>query len=100
MYSHVVDKTRDWLHLSGAFASLPGSDHLDEEVVAEAGEQHLADQEDVGGEGGLEHDRHVGGVEKADWVRAAHATLTRGLDWNLNTEALEVDDSAEDGNGG
>lgn len=98
--SHVVDKTGDWLHLSGALTSLPGSDHLHEKVVAEAGVKHLADQENVGRQSGLEHDGHVRGVEETDWVRTTHATLAGGLDWDLNAETLKVDDGAEDGNSG
>ena len=96
---HVVDKAGNWLHLSGTLTSFPDTDELDEEVVAEARVEHLADKEDVGRKGRLEHDGHVGGVEKADGVRTTHATLARRLDGNLNTEPLEVDDGAEDGDG-
>ena len=39
---------------------------------------------------------HVRGIEQADGVRAAHATLTGRLDWDLDAEALEVDDGRED----
>lgn len=47
----------------------------------------------------MQHDRHVGGVEQADWVGAAHATLARGFDWDLDPEALEVDNGGKDGDG-
>jgi hypothetical protein len=60
----------------------------------------LADQEDVGGQSALQHDGHVGGVEKADRVRTACATLAGGLDWDLDTETLEVDDGGEYNEGG
>ena len=56
----------------------------------------MADQEDIGGKRGLQHDRHVGGVEEADWVGTAGTTLARGLDWDLDPETLEVDDTSED----
>ena len=79
---------------------LPDTEELDEEVVGEAAVQHLADQEDVGGQSRLQHDRHVGGVEEADRVRAAHTTLAGRLDRNLNTETLEVDDGGKDDEGG
>lgn len=97
---HVVDKTGDGEHLRRALASLPDSDHLNQKVVAEARVEHLTDEEDVGGKSRLEHDGHVGGVEETDGVRTAHTTLARGLDGDLDAETLEVDDGAEDGNGG
>ena len=59
----------------------------------------MADQEDVGGESSLQHDGHVGGVEEADWVGTACASLSRGLDWDFDTETLEVDDGGEDNEG-
>lgn len=65
---HVVCKTRDGEELCGSFLGLPDTEKLDKEVVAETGVEHLADQEDVGGKRGLQHNRHVGGVEEADWV--------------------------------
>lgn len=43
----------------------------------------------------MQHDRHVGGVEETDWVATAHASLSRTLDWDLDTEALEIDDCCE-----
>lgn len=95
--SHVVDETRSRLDLSRAFLGLPDTDELDKEIVAEARVQHLTEQENIGGQGRLKHDWHVRGVEKTDWVRSTHSSLTRRLDWNLDTEALQVDDSAEDG---
>jgi hypothetical protein len=48
----------------------------------------------------LQHDGHVGSVEQPNWVAAAHATLLCRFDWNLNTEALEIDDGGEDCEGG
>ena len=78
--------------MSAAFAGFPDAEKTDEEVVAEAGVHHLADEEYVGAERGLEHDGHVGGVEKADWVAAAHASLAGGFDGDFYTEALEVYD--------
>ena len=44
---HVVCETRDGKKLCGSFLWLPDAEKLDEEVVAEAGVEHLADQEDV-----------------------------------------------------
>ena len=93
---HVVGDAGGGVELGGALTRLPDSEKLDKDVVREARVQHLADEEDVGAQSGLEHDGHVGGVEKADGVRAAHATLTGRLDGDLNTEALQVDNSGED----
>ena len=59
----------------------------------------MADQEDVAGQCGLEHDGHVGSVEEADWVGTTHAALPIRLDRNLNTEALQIDDRSKDNQG-
>lgn len=96
---HVVSDAGGSEELSRALLGLPNTEELDKEVVRETAVQHLADQEDVGGQSRLQHDGHVGGVEEADGVRAANTTLASGLDGNLNAEALEVDDSAEDNDG-
>lgn len=93
---HVVSDTRSSVKLGRAIAGLPDTEESDEEVVGETRVQHLADEEDVGAQSRLQHDGHVGGVEQADGVGATHATLTGGLDGDLNTEALEIDDSSED----
>ncbi len=98
-WRHVVCDTRGSEELSRTLLGLPGAEKTDEKVIREAGVEHLRDKEDVGGEGGLQHDWHVGGVEQADWVGAAGTTLTGGLDWDLDAEALEVDDGGEDGEG-
>lgn len=97
---HVVGDTGGSEKLSRALLGLPDTEKLDEKVVGEAVVEHLADQEDVGGQSRLQHDRHVGGVEQADGVRATDTTLAGGLDWNLNAETLEVDDSTENDDGG
>lgn len=97
---HVVGDTGDSEKLSGTLLGLPDTEELDEEVVGETVVEHLADQEDVGGQSRLQHDGHVGGVEQADGVRAADTTLAGGLDGDLDAEALEVDDSTENDDGG
>jgi hypothetical protein len=88
--AHVVDKTAGGKNLGAALTSLPNTEHLDEEVVGKLVVEHLAEQEDVGGQSGLEHDGHVRGVEEADGVRAAHATLAGRLDGDLNAEACGI----------
>lgn len=97
---HVVNQARDSGELSRSILRFPDTEHADQEVLGEAGVEHLTDEEDVGGESGLQHDGHVGGIEEADGVGATSTTLARGLDGNLDTEALEVDDGGEDGEGG
>ena len=97
---HVVCETTAGEELGGAFLGFPRANELNEEVVGETSVEHLADHEDVGGEGGLQHDGHIGGVEQADGVGAAHAPLAGGLDGDFDAEALQVDDGCEDGESG
>lgn len=97
---HVVSDTRGSKKLSGALLGLPDTEKLDKQVVREAAVEHLADEEDVGGQSRLQHDGHVGGVEQTDRVRATDTTLAGRLDWNLNAESLQIDDSAENENSG
>lgn len=97
---HVVDEAGNSMELRRALLSLPDTKEADKEVLGEARVEHLADEEDVGGESRLQHDGHVGGVEEADGVRAASTTLAGRLDGDLDAEALEVDDGGEDDDGG
>lgn len=97
---HVVNQPRDGGQLARSLLGLPDTEETDEEVLTEAREQHLGNEEDVGGQGGLQHDGHVRGVEQADGVGATSTTLARRLDGDLDTEALQVDDSGEDDKSG
>lgn len=92
---HVVSDTRGSIELSRSLARLPDAQKTDQKVVRETRIEHLADQEDVGAESRLEHDRHVRGIEQTDGVGSAHTTLARRLDGNLNAESLKVNDSGE-----
>ena len=56
----------------------------------------MRNDEDVGGQRGLEHDGHVRGVEELDGVRATLATELVALYGNFNAESLEVNDDSED----
>jgi hypothetical protein len=87
-------------HTTNVFSYLPNTEQPDENVVGETAEEHLREDEDVGGQGGLQHDRHVGGIEELDGVGSALSTELVGLDRDLDTEALEVDDGGEDDGGG
>ena len=86
--------------LGGVVHGLPYAEEADEEVGGEAEGEHLGEHEDVGGEGGLEHDGHVGGVEELDGVGAALAAEFVALYGDFDAEALEVDDDGEDEDGG
>lgn len=96
---HVVCDTGSSEELGRALLGLPDTEKTDEKVLREARVEHLGDEEDVGGEGGLQHNGHVRGVEEADGVGSASTTLAGRLDWDLDTETLEVDDSGENEEG-
>lgn len=96
---HVVCDTGSSKELGRSLLSLPDTEKTDEKVLREARVEHLGDEEDVGRQGGLQHNWHVRGVKEADWVGSASATLAGRLDWDLHTETLEVDDSGEDEEG-
>ena len=96
---HVVGDTAHGVELSTVLEGLPDAEQLDKEVGGEARGEHLADDKDVGGERRLEHDGHVGGVEELDRVGSALATEAVGLDGDLDTETLEIDDDEEDEEG-
>ena len=97
----VVRDARDSRELRRTLVQgLPDTEELDKEVVGEARRKHLGDEEDVRGEGALEHDGHVRGVEQLDGVGTALAAHLGRLDRNLDSETLEVDDGGEDGDGG
>lgn len=93
---HVVGDARRRGELRGVLEGLPDAEQLDEEVLGEAAREHLGDDEDVAGERGLEHDGHVARVEELDGVRHALAAEAVRLERDLEAEALEVDDDAED----
>lgn len=77
-------------------AHLPDAEESDEEVCWESRGEHLRDQEHVAGQSALEHDWHVGRVEQLDGVGASLTSHLARLDWDLDPEALEVDDQGED----
>jgi hypothetical protein len=79
---------------------LPNPKELNKEILGKTGEEHLANDVDVGSEGRFEHDWHVRSVEELDWVRATLAAETVALDWNLDAEALKVNDDGKHGKSG
>ena len=48
----------------------------------------------------MQHDRHVGSVEELNGIGSTLSTEPVGLDGDLNTEALKVDNSGESNGGG
>jgi hypothetical protein len=79
---------------------LPNTQKSNKQVVGEAAEQHLAEQEDLRRQGRLQHDRHVGRVKQTDRVVSTSTTLTSRLDRNVNAKSLKVDDGGEDDESG
>jgi hypothetical protein len=79
---------------------LPPSEQTDDDVGRVAFVQELRDEVQVGHQSGLQDDRHVAGVEQFDRVGPLLATLLVVLDWELQTEPLEVDDDQEHHDGG
>ena len=60
----------------------------------------MREDEDIGSQGGLQHDRHVGGVKELDGVGSTLSTEPVRLYRDLNAESLEVDDGGENDGGG
>lgn len=79
---------------------LPNAEQLNKNIVRKTAEEHLREDEDVGGQGGLQHNRHVGGVEELDGVGSTLAAESVGLNRDLDAETLEVDDGGENNGGG
>jgi len=78
---------------------LPNTEHLDEDVAGETVIQHLTDDEDVASQSTLQHDGHVRCVEQLDGIHSTLTTVAVALDWDLDSEALEIDDRGEDDTG-
>ena len=55
---------------------------------------------EIGYQGALQNDRYVARVEELDRVGADLTARSRRLDWQVDAEALEVDDDGEDEHGG
>lgn len=95
-WGHVVADTGAGEELSGSVSWFPNTEESDQKVIGKSGVENLREQEDVGRESGLQHDWHVAGVEEANWVGSTSTTVAGRLDWDFNTETLEIDDGGED----
>lgn len=93
-WRQVVAESSDW-NASVSRVIGPGTEKVDEEVSSELSGEHLGDDVEVGDESGLEDDWNVGGVEELDWVAAVLSTVAGRLDWEVDTESLEVDNHSE-----
>merc|ERR1712070_1095713 len=92
---HAVRETANWDRLSasaGTFNLLPATQKLHKYVSAVTLVKQLREEVQVGNQRGLEDDRNVRGVEQLDGVGALLTTVLLVLDWEIHTEALEVDD--------
>jgi hypothetical protein len=77
-------KKRDTLEL------LPASEQTDNEELWEALIQQLRDEVEVGNEGRLQDDGHVGGVEQLDGVVHTLASVSLAANRQVHTEALHT----------
>ncbi len=91
---------RDSLTSIGTFNLTPSTQEVDEEVGGESLVQELRDEVQVGDESGLQDDGNVAGVEQLDGVAATLTALLLVLHGNVDTEALQEDDSDEDNSSG
>lgn len=100
-WREVVAQTAGWVGSTAlGFSSIPNSEERDEEVTGESSGEHLRNDVQVGDERGLEDDWDVGSVEQLDGVGRVLAAVSDGLDWQIHSETLEVDDNKEDKDGG
>ena len=68
---------------------LPAAEQLDEDVTAVPLVQQLADEVEVGDEGGLQDDGHVAGVEQLDGVAVGLTTCPLVAHWQVHPETLQ-----------
>lgn len=78
----------------------PLAQELNKQVVWPSHEQNLRSNEDVRGQGRLQHNGHVGGVEQSDWVQGIRAPLSSRLNGDLYSETLQVHNGQEHEDGG
>jgi len=77
---------------------LPSSNESYKEVTFEVLVKDLREEEQVGNQGALKDDRHVGSVEEFDWIWLFVSLCLLTTDSELNSESLEVDDKENDSN--
>mmetsp|Transcript_81 Transcript_81/g.192 ORF Transcript_81/g.192 Transcript_81/m.192 type:complete len:411 (-) Transcript_81:116-1348(-) len=85
---------------SASLDVLPFAQDAHQDVGGCAVVEELGDEVEVGDQGGLEDDGHVGGVEELDGVGALLSAVLLVLDGEDDAPALEVDDHDEDEDGG
>mmetsp|Transcript_14521 Transcript_14521/g.24067 ORF Transcript_14521/g.24067 Transcript_14521/m.24067 type:complete len:368 (+) Transcript_14521:211-1314(+) len=95
----VVGNSSDWDHGSGSLNFLPLSEQTHEDVGWGTVVEELGDEVKVGNQRSLKDNRHVGSVEKLDWVVSLLSTVLLVLDRKVDTPSLEVDNDDKDQDG-
>mmetsp|Transcript_1225 Transcript_1225/g.1865 ORF Transcript_1225/g.1865 Transcript_1225/m.1865 type:complete len:403 (+) Transcript_1225:421-1629(+) len=85
---------------STSLGILPFSEQTYEDVCGCTVVEELGYEVQVGNEGSLEDDGHVGGVEELDGVSSCLSAVLLVLDGEIDAPSLEVDNDNEDENGG
>jgi hypothetical protein len=67
-WGEIVCESSCWHTVASPFNFLPYTKKFDEEISSELLIQYLGEEVDIGNQGTLENDWHVGCVEEFDWV--------------------------------
>eukprot|EP01083_Nonionella_stella_P298452 1013003_1 len=98
-WGNVVCDSSDWDGWSSTFCLLPFSKNTYKDVGWCTVVKELGYKVKIGYQGSLKDDRHVGSVEKLDWVCSLLSTVLLVLHRKIYTPSLEVDDYDKDQNG-
>lgn len=91
----VVSQSTDRDRLTTVIKILPLSQQVDEHVGFVTTVQQLGEEVHVGDESGLENDRDIGRVEELNGITSVLSANLLVLDWEVDSESLEVDDNKE-----
>ena len=97
--ANVVRDASDGDDVATSLGVLPFSQETDKDIGGGTVVEKLGDEVEVGVQGSLEDDGHVGGVEQLDGVGAGLSAVLLILDWEVDPPSLEVDDNEEDEDG-
>ena len=70
----IICQSTDCMKLTGSISAFPDTDQSNEKIIGVAVEDHLRDEEDVGSQCRLKHERHIGRIEEFDRIGAALTT--------------------------
>ena len=93
---NVVGNSSNGNGLSPSFNILPFSEDAHQDIGGSAIVQQLRDKVQVGNEGGLKNDGHVGSVKKLDGVGSLLSAIFLVLDRKNDAPSLEVNDNDKD----